>query len=375
MKTRLHQVSLSDFRGYERLDCDLLGQSLYLFGANGAGKTNFLEAISTLNPGRGLRGAGMADLGRRQSHETLGRPWGVSALLKTDGGEAGFNEIKLGTGADPRDVNKRLARLDQQPVVAGRFIEHLRLVWLTPAQDRIFLEARSERLRFFDRLVFAGEPAHAASVAAFEKALRERLKLLTQGPSDPTWLSALEDRLTQSGLEIMAARALALQALQAEIDTHQGAFPKADLKLELLGPDTDIKAWLRDGFLRSRPKDAAAGRSLFGPQRTDLKVFHREKNRQASDCSTGEQKALVLNMILAQGARLSRVKSVPNPVVLLDEVAAHLDPIRRAALFDETTHLGLQTLFTGTDEHLFDGLKGRALGVKVENGIWVDIKD
>lgn len=358
----LNTLSLTDFRGYERLDAELMGRSLYLYGPNGAGKTNFLEAISMLNPGRGLRGAAVADLGRRLPDEAAGRAWGVSALV---------GDVRLGTGSDPRNSDKRVVRLEGQSVPAGRTLEHLRLVWLTPAQDRIFLEARSERLRFFDRLVFAADPGHAAAVSAYEKALRERLRLLVHGPQDPAWLEALEQRLCEAGARMISARQAALEALQGEIDGHDGAFPKADLSLTGV-PEIE---GLAQGFRLARARDGAAGRSLFGPHRMDLSVFHREKNRQAADCSTGEQKALVLNMILAQGARLSRVKTAPNPVVLLDEVAAHLDPIRRAALFDETDRLGLQTLFTGTDEALFEGLAGRARGVRVEKGQWVEFKD
>ncbi|WP_298328871.1 DNA replication/repair protein RecF [Asticcacaulis sp.] len=374
MKTRIHALSLTDFRGYDRLDVDLAGRSLYLFGPNGAGKTNFLEAISVLNPGRGLRGAAVSDLGRRLPQEARGRAWGVSVELKST-----EDDIRIGTGSDPRSLEKRLVRIDQQTVPAGRLLDHIRLVWLTPAQDRIFLEARAERLRFFDRLVFAATPSHATTVSAYEKALRERLKLLVQGPADAVWLDALEERLAEAGSEMIVARRAALSDLQAEIEAHESAFPKADLGLineasDAREPDALNRA-LREGFARARARDSAAGRSLFGPHRTDLSVFHREKDRPAADCSTGEQKALVLNLILAQGSRLSRVKSAPNPVVLLDEVAAHLDPIRRAALFDETDRLGLQTLFTGTDESLFDGLSGRALGVRVEGGHWVEFRD
>ncbi|BBF81284.1 DNA replication/repair protein RecF [Asticcacaulis excentricus] len=374
MKTRIHALSLTDFRGYDRLDVDLAGRSLYLFGPNGAGKTNFLEAISVLNPGRGLRGAAVSDLGRRLPQEAKGRAWGVSVELKS-----AEDDIRIGTGSDPRSLEKRLVRIDQQTVPAGRLLDHIRLVWLTPAQDRIFLEARAERLRFFDRLVFAATPSHATTVSAYEKALRERLKLLVQGPADAVWLDALEERLAEAGSEMIVARRAALSDLQAEIEAHESAFPKADLGLiseasDARDPDA-LNSALREGFARARARDSAAGRSLFGPHRTDLSVFHREKDRPAADCSTGEQKALVLNLILAQGSRLSRVKSAPNPVVLLDEVAAHLDPIRRAALFDETDRLGLQTLFTGTDESLFDGLSGRALGVRVEGGQWVEFRD
>lgn len=283
----------------------------------------------------------------------------------------------MGTGTDPKDPQKRLVRINGQTVQASRLLEHMRLVWLTPAQDRLFIEARAERLRFFDRLVYAAFPAHALHLTAYEKALRERLKLLIEGEGDRAWLEGLEGRLAQLGLEIIEARRQALKALQDQINSHQGAFPKADLSLSQAREDQLNKDWsleaLQTGFERSRARDRAASRSLFGPHRWDLDVVHRLKQRPASDCSTGEQKALILNLILAQGARLSQAPSKEGvrgakPIVLLDEVAAHLDPERRHALFDETTYLGLQTFFTGTDAHLFDGLRGRALGVRVELG-------
>jgi len=356
-------LSLSQFRSYEQLSLPLNGQSLYLFGPNGAGKTNILEAISVLNPGRGLRGAGFSDLGRKVLGEATSHPWAVALKLSSSD-----DDMALGTGADPRDPSKRLVRLDGQSVTPARLLDHLRLVWLTPAQDRIFIEARSERLKFFDRLVFADQPSHAKAVLTYEKTLRERFKLLTQGPMDEAWLDVLEHRLCASGLEIMAARQTTLTDLQGEINAHQSAFPKADLKL--ISPfelsEADLATQLGEGFKKSRSRDAAAGRSLFGPHRFDLEVMHRDKARHAKDGSTGEQKALVLNMILAQGARLTRRQNAPKPILLLDEVAAHLDPLRRHALFDETTHLGLQTLYTGTDAHLFDGLKSRALGIRIE---------
>jgi len=382
----LQYLSLTEFRSYERLDFTLNGRSVYLFGPNGAGKTNLLEAISVLNPGRGLRGAAFSELGRRLPDERAGRPWGVAARLNS-----GEDEVRLSTGADPRDPNKRAVRIDGETVPAARLLDHLRLIWLTPAQDRLFIEARSERLRFFDRLVYAADPGHAAIVAAYEKALRERLKLLTDGPADEAWLSLLEQKLADSGARIIAARVAAAAVLQTEIDSHESAFPKADLALTSLETG-DLNPYLINGFRRARERDAAAGRSLFGPHRMDLLVTHRDKNRPAADCSTGEQKALLLNIILAQGARLAVSPGDGNtspgkgdgppeplrgasrrlsekdstPILLLDEVAAHLDPLRRHALFDETHALGLQTVFTGTDQSLFDGLKSRALGVRVE---------
>ncbi len=370
-KHALQHLSLTEFRSYERLDFAIHGRSVYLYGPNGAGKTNLLEAISVLNPGRGLRGAAFADLGRRLPDEARGRAWGVAARFNT-----GEDEVHLGTGADPRDLNKRTVRIEGETVPAARLLEHVRLIWLTPVQDRLFLEARAERLRFFDRLVYAADHSHAATVSAYEKALRERLKLLTDGLSsgkggDEAWLTLLEQKLAETGARMRESRETTLTILQAEIDAHQGAFPKADLALTGLIPTED----LADGYRRARARDAAAGRSLFGPHRMDLAVAHRDKNRPASDCSTGEQKALLLNIILAQGARLAAMSQLTSPILLLDEVAAHLDPLRRHALFDETHALGLQTVFTGTDLGLFDGLKNRALGVRIEAGQFIDFVD
>jgi len=367
-KHALQHLSLTDFRSYERLDFAVAGRSVYLYGPNGAGKTNLLEAISVLNPGRGLRGAAFADLGRRLPDEAKGRAWGVAAKF-----HEGENEVHLGTGSDPRDLNKRIVRLDGETVTASRLLEHVRQIWLTPLQDRLFLEARSERLRFFDRLVYAAQPDHAQTVSAYEKALRERLKLLTEAYAngrapDEAWLALLEQKLVETGTQMMAARRSALEALQVEIEGHQGAFPKAELSFTGEIPEDE----LLEGYRRARGRDGAAGRSLFGPHRMDLTVLHREKNRPAADCSTGEQKALLLNIILGQGARLAAAQTLSQPILLLDEVAAHLDPLRRHALFDETHALGLQTVFTGTDLGLFDGLKNRALGVRIEGGQFVE---
>ena len=374
----IHHIALTDFRSYRQLDFDLGGQSAYLYGPNGAGKTNLLEALSILNPGRGLRGAAFGELGRRSVDEASAdqkpRPWGVGARL----GE-GIEAIDLATGSDPRDLTRRLVRIDQQTVPATRLLEHLRLVWLTPAQDRIFIEARSERLRFFDRLVYAAVHDHAHQVNLYEKAQRERLKLLIDSHADPVWLDGLEARMTEAGLAIIDARRTTLETLQLEINAHTSAFPKSIMTLtgdhQAIDNSEELEGFLRDGLKAARPRDAAAGRSLFGPHRSDLSVIHADKGRPASECSTGEQKALILNMILAQGARLARDPKSPKPVILLDEVAAHLDPIRRHALFDETGALGLQTLFTGTDLSLFDGLKSKALGVRVEASQLIEISD
>lgn len=373
MRSALDRLVLTDFRSYETATLDgAAAGSVYLHGPNGAGKTNLLEAISLLSPGRGLRNATVADIGRREPTQGQGRAWSVSAVVLQP-----EDATRLGTGLDSPGAIRRSVRVEGETVAPGRLLEHLRLVWLTPAQDRLFMEGRTERLRFFDRLTYAGAAIHASHVSAYEKALRERIRLLTQGLRDESWLTALEARLGDSGAMIATARVRTLIALSEEIEARsERPFPRAGLALEgaaeaALAQGAALEAVAGEialGMARSRERDAAAGRTFYGPHRTDLKVTHLTLGRAASECSTGEQKALILNLVLAQAARLSRALSDPNPILLLDEVTAHLDPLRRAALFDEITALGLQAWLTGTEEALFEGLKGRALGVRVDRG-------
>jgi DNA replication and repair protein RecF len=373
-RAALTLLQLTDFRSYGRAELRLDGGSVFLFGPNGAGKTNLLEAVSLLTPGKGLRGSAMAEVGRRLPGEAQGRAWSVSVLLDTGSGDP----VRLGTGAESAGAPRRVVRIEGETVQPGRLTEYLRLVWLTPAQDRLFLEGASERRKFFDRLVYAVLPDHAVQVAAYERALRERMRLLgLDNPPDPAWLSALEDRMAEHGAAMAVARAETMVELQREIDARLGRpFPQADLALtgewERLAaegePATAIADRLRQSLARSRDRDAAAGRGLTGPHRGDLEVRHRIKDRAAAECSTGEQKAMILNLVLAQAARLSRAESAPNPILLLDEVAAHLDAERRGGLFDELEALGLQAFLTGVDEALFEDLAGRALGVRVDQG-------
>jgi DNA replication and repair protein RecF len=367
-------LTLTDFRSYASATLPIAAGAVVLHGPNGAGKTNLLEALSLFTPGRGLRGATAPEMGRREPGEATGRAWAVAAVL-TDGEE----ETKLGTGVQSPGAARRIVRIDGETAQPGRLLDHLRPVWATPEQDRLFSDARAARLKFLDRLVFAADPTHAASVSAYEKALRERLRLLTEGAegraADPLWLDALELRLGEAGAEAAMARAAALTTLQAAIDARNDRpFPQADLGLtgeaEAMatagaGPEA-IAAAIRDGLTRSRARDAAAGRSLFGPHRSDLTALHREKNRPAAEGSSGEQKALVLNLILAQITRLAGQSA--RPVLLLDEAPAHLDTARRAALFDEIEALGLQAFMTGTEAELFAPLRGRAQFVRVEGG-------
>ncbi len=367
-------LTLTDFRSYAAATLPIAAGAVVLHGPNGAGKTNLLEALSLFTPGRGLRGATAPEMGRREPGEATGRAWAVAAVL-TDGEE----ETKLGTGVQSPGAARRIVRIDGETAQPGRLLDHLRPVWATPEQDRLFSDARAARLKFFDRLVFAADPAHAASVSAYEKALRERLRLLTEGAegraADPLWLDALELRLGEAGAEAAMARAAALTTLQAAIDARNDRpFPQADLGLTgeaeamaTAGAGAEaIAAVLREGLARSRARDAAAGRSLFGPHRSDLTALHRAKNRPAAEGSSGEQKALVLNLILAQITRLAGQQA--PPILLLDEAPAHLDTARRAALFDEIEALGLQAFLTGTEAELFAPLRGRAQFVRVEGG-------
>ena len=368
----LTSLTLTNFRSYEHGSLEMHGRSVWLAGPNGAGKTNLLEAISLLSPGKGLRGVSLAEVGRRMPGEAVGRAWAVSAKVSD-----GEDEVQLGTGTDTAGSSRRLTRVEGTSVPPGRLTDHIRPVWLTPAQDRLFLEAAGDRRRFFDRLVFAAEPLHAAHAGAYDKALRERMRLLTDETAapDPLWLTALEARMAEHGAALASARARTLAALQAEIDSRTDRpFPRARLALtgewEAMAAqgvdEAEISARLTPALAASRARDASAGRCLTGPHRGDLSVVHAEKDRPAAECSTGEQKALILNLVLAQAARLSAAISGPNPVLLLDEVAAHLDPFRRAALADEIAALGLQVFLTGTDASLFDPFKGRALGLRVE---------
>ena len=369
----LTSLILTDFRSYASASLSLDGGPVVLHGPNGAGKTNLLEAISLLTPGKGLRGATAAEMGRREPGEGSGRPWGVASTLTTTEGE-----VRLGTGVQTMGPSaRRIVRIDGETAPPGRMLEHLRPVWATPEQDRLFSDARADRLKFFDRLVFAANPDHAATISNYEKALRERIRLLSdeERQADPLWLDALEARLSEAGARAAVARVSALRALQDGIDARSDRpFPLADLGLE--GPaeqmafdgadEADILSMLGEGFVRARARDGAAGRSLFGPHRTDLTAIHREKNRPAAEGSSGEQKALVLNLILAQVARLAEGQA--QPILLLDEAPAHLDEARRAALFDEIEALGLQAFMTGTERGLFGALEGRAQFVEVQPG-------
>ena len=368
------RLKLTGFRNYAHLDLALDARPAALFGPNGAGKTNLVEAVSFLGPGRGVRAAG-GEAVRRRTEAGPDPVWGVYAEAMTTQGP-----VSLATGSDPADPGRRKTRLDGAAATQGALARLFPMFWLTPREDRLWAGPRADRMRFFDRLVLAGAPDHGAEANAYEKAQRERQRLLDReaegGRADPAWLDALEARMAASGAALAAARLEALARLQAEIDDRpDSAFPKADLSLEgglearLAAGDSagEAEAWFADALKRARGRDAAAGRALTGPHRTELAAAHRAKAQAAADCSTGEQKALVLGLALAQGAAIARARGAA-PVLILDEACAHLDAARREGLAQALIDLNAQAWLTGVEAGLFDVFGEAVQRVAVEDG-------
>jgi DNA replication and repair protein RecF len=326
-----------------------------------------LDAISLLSPGRGLRGAGLSDHIRKAPVEPAGDAlWAVAATIVR--GEESY-EIGTGLGLNPQGGERRRMHLNGAPLTnTGELAEILQMVWLTPAMDRVFSEGASGRRKFLDRLVLGFDTAHARRAARYETAMRERLRLLKFGPRDPHWLDGLEKEMAETGVAIAIARAQTVERLNTALAERggAGAFPCAQLALagdaDLLVAEDAARAEdaFKTQFARMRMRDAEARRTLFGPHASDLGVRHTEKRMNAGDCSTGEQKALLISIVLADAWELSRRRDGRAPLLLLDEVAAHLDATRRQALFEEILALGAQAWMTGTDLSLFDGLGHRA---------------
>lgn len=367
------RLTLADFRNHAALDLELDSRPVCLFGANGAGKTNILEALTMLAPGRGLRSASLTDVART-GDEMRVQPWAVSARVLQDG-----EETVLGAGAErtPEGGVKRVARRDGQPATATELAEAARMTWLTPAMDRLWSGPAGDRRKFFDRLTLARASQHGTSAAAYERAMRERQRLLSDRVFDDTWLNGLEREMSAHGAAIAAARVETLHRLQEAIDARpDGAFPKAILALDGLlearfergsasaDVEEDFAALLRD----VRPRDAGAGRALDGPHRSDLLATHAAKDMPADQCSTGEQKALLLGLTLAQARALADDPGAGASLLLIDEAAAHLDSMRRAALFDELLANPGQAWLTGTDENLFEAYGARAQLFEVRDG-------
>jgi DNA replication and repair protein RecF len=344
------RLALTDFRNHRDALLAPGPGLVVLTGENGAGKTNVLEAVSLLSPGRGLRGASLSEMARSGG----GGGFAVAARL---------GDVEIGTGTEARAPERRQVRINRAAASATSLSEWLSVLWLTPAMDRLFQEGAGGRRRFLDRLVLALEPGHAVHAARYEAAMRARNKLLAdEGARDEAWLSALEARMVEHGAALASARAAAVDLLRERLArAPEGPFARAGLALE--GGGGDLAAELA----RGRARDSAAGRTLAGPHRTDLAVTHLGKGQPAGLCSTGEQKALLLAIVLAH-ADLVAERSGRRPILLLDEVAAHLDPSRRSALFDRLEAAGGQVWMTGTEPGLFGGIGTAATRFDLADG-------
>lgn len=363
----IRRLRLSAFRNYASLSLPLSGGHVVLTGENGAGKTNLLEAVSLLSPGRGMRRAAYADINQNGAADGFA----IHALLES----ASYGEVEIGTGlAGSPSESGRKVRIHGAAASADQLLEYSRIIWLIPAMDGLFTGSAADRRRFLDRMVLAIDISHGKRVLDYEKAMRSRNRLLADYNSDAGWLDAIEAQLAELGTAIAAARAelISLIAAMIEQTPEDSPFPKADCFLEgalegriRLEAALDLEENFRRQLRDMRSRDRAAGRTLDGPHRTDLIVHHRPKAMPAALCSTGEQKALLIGLVLAH-ARLTSSLSGMAPVLLLDEIAAHLDEGRRAALFTIIDDLGAQAFMTGTDQILFRELKGEAQFFNVE---------
>ncbi|SEL06077.1 DNA replication/repair protein RecF [Pacificibacter marinus] len=355
MSLFIEDLTLSHFRSHRAARLELDGRPIAIWGSNGAGKTNILEAVSLLSPGRGMRRAAMEDIARKP--EKLG--WKVSAELQSLHQTHDIETWSENGG--PRTV--KIDGKTAAQVALGRVA---RVVWLIPAMDRLWIEAPEGRRRFLDRMVMSFEPRHADAVLSYEKAMRERNRLLKDMVRDAHWYAALETQMAASGVAIMQNRLTVLQRIKEAQDGAQTAFPVASLSLrasdQFALPETE--GALLSAFKDNRPRDLSAGRTLIGPHRADLGAIYAAKGVPADQCSTGEQKALLISLILANGRALAQDFGAA-PIFLLDEVAAHLDGGRRAALYDEICALGAQAFMTGTGPELFAELGTRAAAFEV----------
>jgi DNA replication and repair protein RecF len=343
------RLALSDFRSYPAALIEPGAGFVLLSGENGAGKTNLLEAVSLLSPGRGLRGAPLSEMAR------VGGAGGFAVAAR-------LGDVEIGTGTLAAAPDRRQVRINSAPTSVNSLSEWLSVLWLTPAMDRLFLGSAGDRRRFLDRLVLALEPSHSHHSSRYEAAMRARNKLLAdEAVPDPSWLTALEQQMAEHGTAIAEARAGTVADLEQRLeDAPEDEFARAAIRLDGW-EQADLGAELR----ASRGRDTAAGRATVGPHRQDLSVVHRAKQMEAARSSTGEQKALLLGLVLAH-AELVRERRGEAPILLLDEVAAHLDPKRRAALFSRLEGRG-QVWMTATEPTLFDGI-GNATRCHVTSG-------
>ncbi len=359
------RLSLSDFRNHRSTGLSSDAAAIVLTGANGAGKTNILEALSLLAPGRGLRGAALTDMVAK------GGGGGFAVAAEIAGTTAGGG-VAIGTGTLGAAPGRRRARINGAERALTALGEWLAFVWLTPAMDRLFVDSAGGRRRFIDRLTLALEPGHARHASRYEAAMRARTKLLSADvPPDPQWLGALEAQMSEHGAAIDLARRAMLSAVNAQMaQSPVDGFPQPSVTLtegEETRPDPWSSAALADALMASRGRDARAGRALTGPHRQDLVVSHGASGMAAALSSTGEQKALLLSLVLAHGDAVAARRG-QRPVLLLDEIAAHLDPDRRALLFARLLAGGGQCWLTGTEPGLFSAMTGNVLRLTVADG-------
>jgi DNA replication and repair protein RecF len=373
------RLVLTDFRCYRQAKVAVDGRAVVLTGPNGAGKTNMLEAISFLAPGRGLRRARLGEVDRRaasaigEEPASAATPWAVAATVSTPRGA-----VQIGTGreATPSGGERRIVRIEGVPARSQTALaEHVNLVWLTPPMDRLFHEGSGARRRFLDRLVYGFDPEHASRVSAYDQAMRERGRLLREGGADPAWLAALEESMAQHGVAIAAARRDIAVRLDEACAGGVAGFPCAVLAAAGVveawlaeHPALAVEDMLRQRLASGRRQDAESGGAAVGPHRSDLTVRHGGTGVVAAQCSTGEQKALLIAILLAH-ARLQAALRGAAPIMLLDEVAAHLDGERRRALFAELAALGSQAWMTGTEEVLFEDLRGAAQFLRIADAV------
>ncbi len=357
MGLALTELTVSHFRSHKLARLSLDGRPVAIHGPNGAGKTNILEAVSLFSPGRGMRRASAAEMTRRP--EALG--WKLSGLLEAQGQNYEIETWSEGGAA-------RQVRIDGKAASQVDLGKLARVVWLIPSMDRLWIEGAEGRRRFLDRIALSFDPSHAEASLTYEKSMRERNRLLKEQVRDAHWYAALEGQMAETGYRIHSARLAALDHLRAAQDQAETAFPSADLELvQSEGAMPETVEDLREALNESRFRDLAAGRTLVGPHRSDLYGVFAAKGVPAKDCSTGEQKALLVSLILSNARALAGMVGAP-PIVLLDEVAAHLDAGRRAALYDEICALGAQAWMTGTGPELFAELADRAQTLIVNEG-------
>lgn len=378
------RLTLTEFRCYAALRLDIEPTPVILTGPNGAGKTNLLEAVSLMVPGRGLRRAKLADITRNHSP----RPWGVAARVQTPRGA-----IEIGTAIEaPQSADKnspseddsdgaadmisqrRLVKIDGALTPQSALARAISITWLVPQMDRLFTESAGGRRRFFDRLAYGFDPDHAKRLSAYERVLRQRSRLLKDGVRDDRWLAALEETMAEHAVAVGATRRDTLARLESGFAMAQGAFPGARLDLDgwvesalKHDPALTVEIALRERWATLRETDAAAGRASIGVHRTDVLVWHDSKGTPAAQCSTGEQKALLIAIVLAQ-ARVLSARQGHAPILLLDEVVAHLDEQRRETLFSELLAMGTQAWLSGTDPGQFAGLRERSQFIHVADG-------